>query len=533
MAGKHRIARPSLVDRVMERFRPGHTLRRSLAAVKTGAIREARSHYDAAKRARRSQHWRIAGEDANAAARGNLQPLRAIARDMTRNNAHARRAVDAITSNMVGAGILPQVKGVSRTRQKTIEKLLRRHLMTPAIDADGLHTLAGLQALVVRTVITSGECLVRRRWRRPDDQLPLPFQLQVLEPDFIDHTVDGPQANGNMAVQGVEFDAIGRRVAYHLHAEHPGATTTFRLPTSRRVPAEDIAHVFLADRPGQARGVTWFAPVILKMRDFADFGDAQLVRQKIAACFAAFVTGDPDSEQEVDGETSATGKPLESFEPGMIEYLDPGQSVEFANPPQVTDYESFQLATLHEIAAGLNVPYTVLTGDLRQVNFSSGRMGWIEFGRMIEQWRELMLVPLLLWRVERWIAEALHVGKGIRGEEMEIDWIAPRREMIDPQKEIGAAKDAVRAGFSSRSYEQRRFGFDPDDLEDEIAADNERADGLGLVFDSDPRKTAAQGSMQAGDEPDDTSDDAPPKKPKPAPVSRRSIAREEPAAWQH
>lgn len=531
MAGASRIARPSLVERVMERFRPGWTLRRRLESAKTGALREAQSHYDAAKRSRRSQHWRVAGEDANAASRGNLTPLRAIARDMVRNNAHAKRAVDAITSNMIGEGILPQVKGVSKARRKSIEKLLRKHLGTPAIDADGLHTLAGLQALVVRTVVTSGEAIIRRRWRRPTDNLPLPFQIQVLEPDFIDHTVDGPQPNGNMAVQGVEFDKLGRRVAYHLYGEHPGATMQWRLPTSKRVPAEDIAHVFLADRPGQARGVTWFAPVIMKMRDFADFSDAQLVRQKIAACFAAFITGDPDAELEVDGEESSTGKPLEAFEPGMIEYLEPGQEVEFANPPQVTDYESFQLATLHEIAAGLNIPYTVLTGDLRQVNFSSGRMGWIEFGRMIEQWRALMLQPLLLWRLARWIAEALLVGKGIRAEDMEIDWIAPRREMIDPQKEIAASKEAVRAGFSSRSYEQRRFGFDPDDLEDEIAADNDRADELGLIFDSDPRTTAAQGSKQA--DPVEGGDEAP-AETKPA-KRRRSgeTDREESATWQH
>jgi len=528
MAGTSRIARPSLVDRVMERLRPGYTLRRQMTSARAGAFREARSHYDAAKRARRSQHWRVAGEDANAAARGNLQPLRAIARDLVRNNAHARRAVDAFAANIVGAGILPQVKGVPRPRRKAIEKVLKRHFGTTSIDADGLNALAGLQALVVRTVMTSGECLVRRRWRRPDDNLPLPFQLQVLEPDFIDHTIDGPQTNGNVAVQGVEFDLRGRRVAYWLYSEHPGSMMTFKLPESNRVLADDIAHVFHAERPGQARGVTWFAPVILKMRDFADFSDAQVVRQKIAACFAAFVTGDADAETEIDGEESATGRRLEAFEPGMIEYLQPGESVEFAEPPQVTDYESFQLATLHEIAAGLNIPYTVLTGDLRQVNFSSGRMGWIEFGRVIEQRRELMLVPMLLDRVARWTADALLVAKGVRAGDMEIEWIAPRREMIDPGKEIAAAQAAVRAGFSSRSYEQRQFGWDPEDLEDEIAADNARADDLGFIFDSDPRKTAAQGTLQADNDDDDAGDDASPSKRN---SKRRRDTREEAHAW--
>ncbi len=517
------MARPSLADRVREWWRPGSTLAARLGARHGAAIREAKAHYDAAKQARRSQHWRIAGEDGNAATRGNLAPMRSIARDLVRNNAHARRAVDAIVANTIGEGILPQVKGVERSRQQKIEKLIRRHTATPRIDADGLHNLAGLQALVMRTVAVSGECIVRRRWRRPEDKLPLPFQLQVLEPDYIDHTRDGPQPNGNMAVQGVEFDKIGRRVAYWLFTEHPGSSMTLTLPESKRVPAEDIAHVFFADRPGQARGVTWFAPVVRKMRDFADYGDAQLVRQKIAACFAAFVTGDPDTLDEITGEESATGRPLEAFEPGMIEYLEPGQSVEFANPPKVDDYEGFQTATLHEIAAGLNIPYTVLTGNLRQVNFSSGRMGWLEFGRMIDQWRTLMLDPMLLFRVSEWMSEALLVGRGIGGGDMEIEWIAPRREMIDPDVEIRAARDAVRAGFSSRSYEQRRFGFDPEDLEDEIAADNARADARDMVFDSDPRRTAAQGTAQpVQSDPQDQSE---------PPARKRSTTSNEAPAW--
>jgi lambda family phage portal protein len=508
MAGQSRIARPSMFERVMEHVRPGWGLNRALSAVRSNAVRDVKSHYDAAKRARRSQHWRVSGEDANAAGRGNLAPLRSIARDLVRNNPHARRAVSAIVANVIGAGILPQVKGLSKKRQRDIEALLRRHLGSTAIDADGLHTFSGLQALVMRTIITSGEVLVRRRWRRAEDNLPLPFQLQVLEPDFIDHMIDGPQTNGNIAVQGVEFDKLGRRVAYWLFSEHPGAFSTYNLPQSRRVPASDVAHIFSADRPGQARGVTWFAPVINKMRDFADYGDAQLIRQKIAACFAAFVSGDPDADSDA-GEDSATGRPIEQFEPGMIEYLQPGESVEFANPPKVDDYEAFQTATLHEIAAGLNLPYSVMTGDLRQTNFSSSRMGWIEFGRQIEQWQQLMLEPMFFQPVERWMAEALLVAKGVRIDAFSIDWIAPRREMIDPEKEIRGSVAAIRGGLSSRSYELRRFGHDPEDMETEIQADNERADQLGLIFDSDPRKTAAQGTKQQPEQ-----GDAPPSKPK-------------------
>jgi lambda family phage portal protein len=178
---------------------------------------------------------------------------------------------------------------VPKTVKAKLLDLIKAHLDTTAIDARGRTNLYGLQWLV------HGH---RRRSRRGagappsapcSDGLPLPFQLEVLEPDFIDSTKDGPVANnGGYMVQGVQFDPIGRLVGYWLYSQHPGSYSGIAYE-SRLVPASEIAHIFRTDRPGQARGVTWFAPVILKMRDLADYADAQLVRQKVAACFAAFI----------------------------------------------------------------------------------------------------------------------------------------------------------------------------------------------------------------------------------------------------
>jgi capsid protein len=48
-------------------------------------------------------------------------------------------------------------------------------------------------------------------------------------------------------------------------------------------------------------------------------------------------------------------------------------------------------------------------------------------------------------------------------------------------------KLAIRAGLMSRSEAISGNGYDAEDVDREIAADNARADDLGLVFDSDPR----------------------------------------------
>jgi capsid protein len=51
---------------------------------------------------------------------------------------------------------------------------------------------------------------------------------------------------------------------------------------------------------------------------------------------------------------------------------------------------------------------------------------------------------------------------------------------------------AIRAGLLSRSQAISAFGYDAEDIDREIAADNARADALGLVFDSDPRFDATR-----------------------------------------
>ncbi len=56
---------------------------------------------------------------------------------------------------------------------------------------------------------------------------------------------------------------------------------------------------------------------------------------------------------------------------------------------------------------------------------------------------------------------------------------------------------AIRSGLMSRSEAVSAFGYDAEDVDREIAADNARADGLGLVFDSDARKVARTGAAQA------------------------------------
>jgi lambda family phage portal protein len=370
---------------------------------------------------------------------------------------------------------------------------------TTECDAAGRLTFYGLQRLVMRSVVESGEVLIRRRLRRPEDGLAIPMQLEVLEADYIDTGKDGFLGiEGGPVIQGVEFDAIGRRVAYWLYEQHPGSSGPFVSATSRRVSASGILHVYDQDRPGQMRGPSWFAPIDVRLHDFDEFEDATHMKQKIAACMAAFVTDlDGSGTALVEAGTDpATEKPLDMLEPGAILNLPVGKQVTVANPPQATDHQSYSQTALRGIAAGLGVTYEDLTGDYSQVNFSSARMARIAHMGDLHDWRWNMLIPQFCAPAWTWMLMTLDLIGVAVDLEAPATWTPPPAPMIDPNTEGQALMRMLRTGAMTHDQMVSEQGYDPDDFWEEYADGLERLDKLKIILDSDPRKTTGAGQAQ-------------------------------------
>jgi len=284
---------------------------------------------------------------------------------------------------------------------------------------------------------------------------------------------------------GIEFMRYDHR--------HPGEAITVNGKSSlvsKRVDAKDIIHLFRADRAGQVRGIAWAAPCILRLKDFDLFEDAVNMRMQIAACFSAFV-GDIEAPAEAGGAKSSLSDKLS---PGAIEILPPGKTITFPNLPTAQD-DGHSIRMLRSIAKGLGISYEVLSGDYSNVNYSSGRMGWIEMHRNIESWRWITFIPRMCNPVYAWFQEAASlVGQSM--DDVLPLWTPPKREMIDPTKEIPAERDAVRSGFKSLSESIRESGRIPSEVFKEMAKDAETINGLGLVLDTDPSKMARGGNAQ-------------------------------------
>lgn len=462
------------LDRLVEQLAPERALRRELARSQLAQLtaldsRRAaheirRAGYEGAKPGGRIS-WSAGNNSANAEISSALSRLRARSRDLVRNNPHAARAISSLAGNAIGTGFMLKLPKPAAPYWKA---------WTEYCDADGQLDYYGLQNLIGRTVFESGECLVRHRLRPPEDGLEIPLQLQVMEPDYLDEAKSGSLANGGWIWGGIEFDALGRRAAYWLFPEHPGEVASFRCKNfeSKRVPAEYIQHIYEKQRPGQARGVPRLAASMLRLRDLDDYEEAELVRKGYEACFMAIVIGKDGTrtlgQAAVD---PATGNRVETITAGMIAYMDDANDVRFGQPAPMGGYAEYTSAHLHAIAAGAGTTYEQMTGDLSQVNFSSARVGLIEFRRLIEVWQWLTFVPMHGTRTVRAWEQAARIAGKVRGKPLALQWTPPKWDYVDPGKEVAATRDEIAGGLASLSEKLRARGYDPETVFGEIGAD--------------------------------------------------------------
>ncbi|MBA4337786.1 MAG: phage portal protein [Hyphomonas sp.] len=407
--------------------------------------------------------------------------LRARARYLAQNNPWIANAVANWTASLAGAGIMANSAHPDAATRARLDSEFT--LWSDDADADGRTDWYGLQAAICRALIVDGESFVQKIQTRDG------VQLRLIPAEQCDWSLTREGlASGGYIVNGVEFNADGRRVAYHIHPARPTALYPTYEPAVR-IDAVDICHVFKPLAPGQVRGVSWLAPVILQAGEFDQLCDALLVGAKVAAMHAGFIT-----DQNATGAVSLDGTPGDlseaSLEPGVIRLLPAGTDIKFSTPAQTNEVSAFLRLNLQSLAAGLGLPEHMLSGDLSNANYSSLRAGLLPFRARVEQIQYGILVPQLLRPVWRRV-----IGMGVLSGTLEasdfesaqrdylaVEWIMPRPMQVDPAKDVQATRDMLDAGLMSRRQAVAEQGWNVETLDAEIAADKAREAELGLTF---------------------------------------------------
>ena len=451
--------------------------------------------YDAGAINRLLSTWTTTPKTADEAIRGNLRNLRARSRDLSRNNDYARKYGEMVKTHVVGAnGIVMQSKAkrpngqFDRLDNDVIEGAWKLWGKKSNCSVNGKLSWIDVQRCVMETVSRDGEILVRKI-RGADN--PFGFALQLIECDHLDEELNKDLQSGNRIKMGIEINQWERPVNYWLLQNHPGENTTSLLGKHYNlIPADDMIHLFITNRPGQTRGVPWITTAMTRMHQIGEYEEAECVAARVAACKMGFFR--PDSgEGYIGDDVDSLGNTVSEAAPGTMELLPPGMEFDsFAPTHPSGNFAPFVKTTLRGIASGLNVSYNSLASDLEGVNFSSIRSGVLEER---QNWRVLQS-----WLIEHfhqevyleWLRLAFINGQLASIPQQRFEKFAnpkwqPRGwDWVDPLKDSKANLNEIQMGTKSRSDVLSERGKDIEEVFEQLKAETDMAEAVGIDISS-------------------------------------------------
>ena len=460
-----------------------------------------RRMYEGAKVSRLTSDWVTAGTSADAEIKGSLPRLRNRSRQLVRDNDYARQAIRAIRANVIGTGIRLQAQvqmqrgggRLDQTVNDAIENAWALWGRKDSCNTAGRLSFSDMERLLVGAMAESGEVFVRMV-RQPFGNSKVPFALEVIESDLLDDTyTGGSTVEGHEWRMGVELDRWGRPVRYAFLTKHPGDSTFGPSTTARHrlVPAGEVLHLYIQDRPNQTRGVPWLASAIQRLHQVAGFEQAELVRARANSSLMGFIES---PEGELLGDEVYDNERVQNFEPGVFRYLAPGEKV---TVPQLDapdgQLEPFLRAMLRAMAAGLGCSYETISRDFSQTNYSSSRLSLLEDRENWKALQHFMIENFHRPVFEAWLEMAVLSGAlNLPAYETDperyrkVRWMPRGWAWVDPAKEVEAYKEAVRCGFKTQADVVAEQGGDLEELLLARKAEVDRAEELDLYFDSNP-----------------------------------------------
>ncbi|CAM3934228.1 phage portal protein [Paracoccus yeei] len=391
--------------------------------------------------------------------------LRSRAAYLAQNNPWVAHAVANWTGALVGSGIMP----VSRHPDAATRAALNAYFRdwTDSADAEGRTDFEGLQTSIAQSLVVTGEGLALIV---DSDEGP---KLRVLPVELLDESKTADLSSDRFIFSGVEMDGNGRRLAYHILPERPASVFVTYAP-AQRIDAASVLHVVKPSAPGQIRGASWLAPIILSASDFDQYADALLMSAKVAAMHSGFIVN-----MNGAGTDPYDGADTPSMEPGTLVRLGMGDDVKFNSPAQLQQADAFLKHNLRQLAAGLGLPDHLVSGDLSGANYSSLRAGLLPFRQRVEQIQYGVLVPQFLGPIWRAVIEDGVLSGRIDAPDFEqnpraylsADWLPPKPLQVDPAKDVEATRAELELGLTSRRKAVAERGWALEDLDAEIAAE--------------------------------------------------------------
>ncbi len=494
------------IDSVVGVFSPEKACRRE-------AFRDARkqmSAYRGARNTRVTNDWITSKGSADKDNLPALAKLRERSRDLNRNNPYAAGITQTVTNNTIGTGIRPQSRikheiiGISPEKAEEFQTKAEAvfHRWSKTADISEINDFYEIQSIVDRQILESGEAfvlplMVERKYK------PYFLSLQMIEADRISN----PNCSrGDKSIRsGIKIGKYGEPVEYYIRENHPGdgiygrSSASWKTYKARNQKSgrKNVIHLYPVQRPGQSRGVPFFAPVMETFQQFDQYIDATLISKRVAACFSVFIKNtSPEGNSSLGwGEVDDNGDLVDEIYPGMVQKLGLGEEIQTANPGMNDQsFDSFTRTMLIMIASALNLPYELVTKDFSKSNYSNTRAALQQayrYFRYRQQWLGKKLCqPLYEMVIEESVLRGeLHAPRFYENKDLycTAKWIGDGWEWIDPLKEVKAAVEGKKSNIVTLADITGARGQDWEDVLDQIAREKKAVKKLeekyGIKFD--------------------------------------------------
>lgn len=458
----------NIVDRLVAWWSPERAVRRAHS-------RRILAYYEAAQQSRLNKNRRATGGPDTDIQRAGAS-LRQIARHLEQNHDLALGVLNTLVANIVGdtgIGVEPQ----PRRADGTINDALARQLM------ELWNTWRQRPEVTRQHDWPSAERLLARSWCRDGDVFAqmitgtvpglthgtdVPFSVEMLEADYVpqDYTQDSPA----IIRQGVEFNAWGAPVAYHVSKVDPGELLSVTRAQLKRIPADRMLHLKNVHRIRQVRGVTVFASVLNRFDDLKDYEESERIAAKIAASMAAYIRKGAPDLYDPQAHADAPQRAMK-FRPGMVfDDLQPGEDIGTidTNRPN-TNLLNYRNGQLRAIAAGVGPTYSSIARTY-DGTYSAQRQELVE-GRVMYDVLSAEFVSRVTRPVYEAFVRACVAGGAITvpadmrpGTLLDATYMAPAMPWIDPRKEAEAWALMEDRAYMSGPEIIRKRGANPMDV---------------------------------------------------------------------
>ena len=444
-----------------------------------------------------------------------LRTLRDRSRELARNDSYVKRYLALLSANVIGTkGIRLSCKARDDNGQldivgnQIIEREFAKWCKKESCTVTGKLSFIDAQKLFVETLARDGECLVKHV-RTKDN--PYNYSIQFIEADHLDEEYDYKLKDNATIRMGVEVNGVGKPLAYHLFKQHPYDSSQYSTVQSQkytRIPADELIHAYIQERPEMTRGVPWTSTAMDKIHTLNGYRQAELTASRLAACKMGFYVS-PGGDGYLGEDYEDTYSPIMEAEPGTFEQLPSGMDFKSFEPNHpTTAFEAFETAILRGIASGLNISYHSLANDLSSVNYSSIRAGSLEdraqFGVIQEfviahfiepifrEWLEMAMttnqIPMPITRFDKFADSTTFIPRS---------W-----SYVDPQKEIQANILGLKSGQVTMSDIQAAYGRDVEELFEQHDRETKLAEQYGVTTAFQPfgaQTSAVEPELQGAD----------------------------------